>query len=83
MNFILSVTSIRLENYRDGVEDYELLAMLRDKLPNQTAIVRAFIAQVVTGFSENKGINVTADMSLDTGFEHTRREVARVLSRLT
>ena len=69
-----AVTSIRLENYRDGVEDYEMLAMLREQ--NETAVT-GFISEVVTDFQELRGINVTADVSQ---FEKTRREVAMALS---
>ena len=81
------LSSIRLENYRDGVEDFELLALLRRKHNGSMLPVRELVGQVVTGYcaegqrSCKAGVNSTGDFSsLEGGFEHTRRALVAALA---
>ena len=52
------LSSLRLENFRDGLEDLELLRRLASTDP---ARMIALAKQVVTGFEPNVGVNATDD----------------------
>ena len=52
------LSSLRLENFRDGLEDLELLRRLAASDPARMA---ALAGQVITGFAPNVGVNATGD----------------------
>jgi hypothetical protein len=46
------VTTIRLENVRDGIEDYELLHLLSERLADQGAASRQFCNELIASLTE-------------------------------
>ena len=52
------LSSLRLENFRDGLEDLELLARLAATDP---ARMETLAKQVITGFEPRVGVNATDD----------------------
>jgi hypothetical protein len=71
------LSSLRLEAYRDGLEDLELLRALAGRSPAGAAAAAALAARVITGFAPGVGVNATMDFST---LEAARRAAATQLT---